>query len=197
MKPKKIGYIRVSTLEQNTSRQLDGLELDHIFEEKMSGANMSDRPVLQNLITYILRPGDELFVDSIDRLARSIEDLLQIIKTLRQKSVTIHFRMEKLTITGKEDPFNDLVVQIFGVVAQFFRSLAARQRDEGIAKAKLRGAYKGRKPKFSPQIAQDIQKMYEEFGNVSYIARYYKVSRSTILKYLRKNNNERTNLESN
>ena len=87
---KKIAYIRVSTFEQNTARQLDGMTFDKTFEDKLSGAN-ANRPSLINMIDYI-REGDEIWIHSIDRLARSLIDLHDLIKQITDKGATVPFK---------------------------------------------------------------------------------------------------------
>ena len=143
----KIGYTRVSTWEQNTARQLVGVALDRVFEEKASGKNIDARPVLQEMLDYI-REGDEVYVHSMDRLARNLKDLLTLVTTITDKGVTLHFVKENLTFEAKEkaSPFNKLLLGLLGSVAQFERELLLERQREGIAQAKARGAYKGRKP---------------------------------------------------
>lgn len=136
-----IGYIRVSTVEQNTARQLDGVELDQVFEDKVSGGTV-ERPQLAAL-RRSLRAGDTLHVHSIDRLARSLSDLLGLVDEFRAKGVALHFHKESLVFTGKPDPMQDLMLNMMGAVAQFERAIIRERQAEGIAKAKERGAYKG------------------------------------------------------
>jgi len=95
---KKIAYIRVSTFEQNTARQLDGLTFDKSFEDKLSGSN-ANRPELINMIDYV-REGDQVWVHSIDRLARSLIDLHKLITEITSKGATVHFKTESLTFDG-------------------------------------------------------------------------------------------------
>ena len=109
-----IGYIRVSTHDQNTARQLDGVHLDKVFEEHASGKN-SDRPALQTCLDYV-RDGDVLHVHSIDRLARNLQDLLSIVTTLKEKGVGN-------SVAGKSDAFQELQLHIIAAVAQFERTL--------------------------------------------------------------------------
>lgn len=143
----KIGYTRVSTWEQNTTRQLVGVPLDRVFEEKTSGKNIDARPVLQEMLGFI-RDGDELYVHSMDRLARNLKDLLSLVTTITDKGVTLHFVKENLTFEAKvkATPFNRLLLGLLGSVAEFERELILERQGEGIAQAKARGAFKGRKP---------------------------------------------------
>jgi DNA invertase Pin-like site-specific DNA recombinase len=141
----KLGYIRVSTIEQNTARQLDGLKLDKVFEDKCSGSN-TERPALNQLKDYA-REGDTVMVHDISRLARNISDLIELIKFFNNKLVTIHFSKENLTFShDSSNPINNLMLTLLGAVYQFEREMILERQREGIAKAKLEGKYKG-KPK--------------------------------------------------
>lgn len=138
-----VGYIRVSTADQNTERQLDGVHLDERFEDKLSGAN-TDRPQLQAMLKYV-RKGDTIHVHSIDRLARSLVDLLEMVQDLNTKGVIIRFHKDNLTFEGgAENPMQTLMFTMMGAFAQFERAVMKERQREGIAKAKERGVYKGR-----------------------------------------------------
>lgn len=138
----QVGYIRVSSADQNTDRQLDGIPLDEVFTDKVSGAS-TDRPALQEMLRFV-RKGDVVHVHSIDRLARSLEDLLSLVKGLNAKGVAVHFHKEQLQFTGAGNPMQELMLSLLGSVAQFERSMIKERQAEGIAKAKAKGVYKGR-----------------------------------------------------
>ncbi|HFQ8053643.1 TPA: recombinase family protein [Pseudomonas putida] len=138
----RVGYIRVSSVDQNVDRQLDGVVLDKVFTEKLSGAT-TDRPQLQAMLDYV-REGDVILVHSIDRLARSLSDLLKLVEDLTKRGVHIYFDKEKLEFTGEDNPTQHLMLSMMGAVAQFERAMIKERQREGIAKAKQRGAYKGR-----------------------------------------------------
>lgn len=138
----RVGYIRVSSVDQNLDRQLDGVALDKVFTEKLSGAT-TDRPQLQAMLDYV-REGDVILVHSIDRLARSLADLLKLVEDLTKRRVHICFDKEKLEFTGEDNPTQHLMLQMMGAVAQFERAMIKERQREGIVKAKERGAYKGR-----------------------------------------------------
>lgn len=138
----KVGYIRVSSVDQNTERQLDGVALDKVFTEKVSGAT-TDRPQLQAMLEYV-REGDTILVHSIDRLARSLVDLLKLVEDLTNRGIHIHFAKEKLEFTGDDSPMQKLMLKMMGSFAEFEREMIKERQREGIAKAKERGAYKGR-----------------------------------------------------
>lgn len=139
----KIGYKRVSTEEQNTDRQeLAGCE--KIFEEKVSGAS-KERKALKDMVDWA-REGDEVVVWSIDRLARDLRDLQDIIAQLLDKGVSVSFVSERLTFSAdKDDAFSRLQLHLMGAFAEFERSIIRKRQAEGIAKAKAKGVYKGRK----------------------------------------------------
>ena len=101
----KIGYKRVSTLVQNTDRQLADLELDRVFEDHASGKNTDQRPQLQELMQYV-RSGDVVYVHSMDRLARNLRDLLKLTEFLLDKGVEIHFIKENLTFEAKTENYH-------------------------------------------------------------------------------------------
>lgn len=185
MPGKDIGYVRVSTHDQNTARQLDGVHLDKVFEEHASGKN-SNRPALQTCLDYV-REGDVLHVHSIDRLARNLQDLLSIITTLKEKGVTVIFHKEKLEFVGngaagKSDAFQELQLHIIAAFAQFERALILERQREGIAIAKREGKYQnvGRKPSLSGKQIEEIRCKQEAGTKVSALAREYGVSRQTI-----------------
>lgn len=138
-----VGYIRVSSVEQNTARQLDGVALDRTFEDKASGST-TNRPKLQEMLEYV-REGDTIHVHSIDRLARSLSDLLDMVSSLKARKVNVQFHKENLLFTSEVNHTQDLMLSMMGAVAQFERAISKERQREGIEKAKVAGAYKGRK----------------------------------------------------
>ena len=182
----KIGYARVSTEDQNLARQLeelDKLKLIKVFTDKSSGKD-TNREGFQQMMDYV-REGDELYVLSMDRLARSTVDLLTVTQTLKDKGVSVHFLKENVHIVhhGNESAISDLLLTMLGAVAQFERSLIRERQAQGIALAKKRGAYKGRKPT-SPAVIAKAQSMIIEGIPKSKIARKLGVSRKTLYKYI-------------
>ena len=142
-KGQRVGYIRVSTVEQNTERQLDGIALDKTFTDKASGKD-AIRPALQAALAYV-REGDTLYVHSLDRLGRNVDDLRRIVSDLTGRGVTVAFVKNSLTFTGdKRDPMATLMLTLLAAFAEFERSLLRERQAEGIAIAKARGVYKGR-----------------------------------------------------
>lgn len=144
MNGKTIGYIRVSTVGQNTERQLDGLALDKVFDEKLSAKTMN-RPKLNEMLEYI-REGDTVIVHDISRLARNIKDLHELVERITAKGVTLKFNKEGLVFTGdKSDAMSQLLLSMLGAVYQFERSILLERQKEGIAIAKKMGKFTGRK----------------------------------------------------
>ena len=181
MTGKNIGYRRVSTLIQNTERQLYGISLDKSFEDKISGKD-TNRPQLHACLDYI-RDGDTLHIHSIDRLARNLFDLLELVKTILAKGVTIHFHKENMVFTpDTENPTQTLYLNILGSIAQFERSLIRERQREGIAIARMKNAYKnvGRKPKLTKEQITEIKAKKEQGIPIAQLSRDYKVSRQSI-----------------
>lgn len=143
-KKMKIGYIRISTVDQNTARQevlMHELGVEQIFLDKMSGKTM-DRPELKRMMTFV-REGDTVIVESISRFARNTRDLLELIEKLTEKKVGFVSKKEAIdtsTPTGK------FMLTVFGAVAELEREYTLQRQKEGIAIAKANGVYKGRKP---------------------------------------------------
>ena len=175
----KVGYRRVSTIDQNLERQDLG-DVDRVFEEKVSGKN-TERAALQDMLSFV-REGDEVVVFSIDRLARDLRDLQTIIQTLNDKGVTIFFISEKLTFNGdSDDAFSRLQLQLMGAFAEFERNIIRKRQAEGIALAKARGVYKGRTKKVDDQKIIDLKRQGKR---VSEIAAGLGVSRMTVYRAL-------------
>lgn len=183
MAGKRIGYIRVSSTDQNTDRQLDGVELDKVFTDKASGKD-TKRPQLQAALDY-LRDGDTLLVHSMDRLARNVEDMLRLVRELTANGVTVQFAKENLTFTGDESPMNTLMLTMLGAFAQFERSLIRERQREGIEKAKAKGVYKGRKPSLDEAQVQELMAKIASGMPKAAVAREFKISRETLYSYIK------------
>ena len=140
MKGHRIGYIRVSTLDQNTERQLENVHVDKVFTDKASGKDVQ-RPQLDLLLSFI-REGDTVVVHSMDRLARNLDDLRRLVQELTQRGIRIEFVKENLTFTGEDSPMANLLLSVMGAFAEFERALIRERQREGIALAKQRGAYR-------------------------------------------------------
>lgn len=151
-----VGYRRVSSIDQNLDRQDLG-EVDKVFEEKLSGKSAKDRPALQAMLDYI-REGDRVVVFSIDRLARDLRDLQDIIQTVNDKGASIAFLSERLSFSAdKDDAFAKLQLQMMGAFAEFERNIIRKRQAEGIAKAKAKGVYKGKKPTIDRERVRELK----------------------------------------
>ena len=181
---KVVGYRRVSSVDQNESRQLDGIDLDKEFTDKASGQSQNGRPQLQAALDYV-REGDVLKVHSMDRLARNMVDLLSLVKQLTDKGVTVEFIKENLTFTGDDSPMNTLLLGILGSIAQFERSLIKERQREGIAIAKKAGVYKGRRRSLTTEQADELRAAVRAGQtNKAALARQFGISRETLYQYL-------------
>lgn len=141
----KIGYIRVSTEEQNTIRQeiiMQELGVEKLYVEKVSGKSTDNRPQLKEMMSFI-REGDVVVVESISRFARSTSDLLKLVEQLREKKVDFVSQKETIDTTTPQGMF---MLTVFGAMAQLERETILQRQREGIEAAKAAGKYKGRKP---------------------------------------------------
>jgi DNA invertase Pin-like site-specific DNA recombinase len=183
MSVQRIGYIRVSTLDQNTERQLDGIELDKTFTDKASGKD-TKRPQLELMLSFV-RSGDTVIVHSMDRLARNLDDLRRIVQTLTGKGVHIEFIKEHLTFTGEDSPMAKLMLSVMGAIHEFDRALIKERQREGIALAKKRGAFKGRRKSLSQAEVAELRQQIEAGARTAQVARELGISRQTLYQYLR------------
>ena len=155
----KIGYIRVSTEEQNTLRQetlMEALGADQVFIDRTSGKS-KERPELKKMLTFA-RKGDIVIVESISRFARNTKDLLELTELLRQKEVIFVSQKEAI---DTNTPAGKFMLTVFGAVAELEREYILQRQKEGIAEAKKQGKYKGRKPAELP----DFDKVYRRWKN--------------------------------
>ncbi len=185
--PIRIGYIRVSTAEQNTDRQLDGEQLTVTFTDKASGKN-ADRLQLQAMLAGNWPAGSVVVVHSMDRLARSLSDLLRIVEQLTARGIAVQFVKEGKTFKGSEtaDPMDKLMLSLLGAFAEYERTLIRERQREGIAKAKERGVYRGRPRRVddAERIAQIVAEATVAGANKSRIAAKHAISRDTLYKYI-------------
>ncbi len=187
MTGKRIGYIRVSSEDQNPDRQLEGVQLDEKFIEKAS-AKTQERPQLQNMLIFARRD-DHVLVHSIDRLARNLRDLQDIVDKLTSKGVSVFFAKENLLFDGSNNSsMSKLLLQIMGSFAEFERSLIHERQAEGIRLARLKKTYKGKKPMFNAEQVVEIKKMRDLGVPIVKIARHFHANRFTIYKYLKVKN---------
>lgn len=177
-----VGYVRVSSQGQNTARQLQGIELDMEFIDKVTGSNL-DREKLQECIAYV-RKGDTLVVDSIDRLARNLRDLQAILEKLTKKGVIVRFVKENLAFTGNDDAMSTLMLQMMGAFAEFERTMIKSRQREGIDVAKKAGKHLGRPKKIDNHFINVVKEKLQRLQSIRSIAKDMNVSRATIYKTL-------------
>lgn len=185
MAGQQIGYVRVSTVEQNTARQLDGVELDKIFEDKCSGKN-TDRPALKACLEYV-REGDTLHVHEISRLARNMADLNRLVDELTAKGVAVKFHKEGLEFNASKatDAMMKLLFQVMGAFAEFERNMIRERQAEGIAKAKAEGKYRGGQDKLDDAQVAELRRLAAEGVSKARLARDFNITRPTVYRYLK------------
>ncbi len=155
-------YIRVSTILQNTERQLLGVGCDRVYEDKASGKD-TNREQFQLMMSN-LRPGDIVNVHSLDRVGRNTKDILSLVETIKEIGATIVFHKENLTFDGsKSDLYSDLMLTILSGFAQFERNIILERQREGIAIAKAKGKYLGRAKKLTNEQLTELKQDFE-FG---------------------------------
>tara|TARA_R110000868_G_scaffold90899_4_gene251964 strand:+ start:1633 stop:2187 length:555 start_codon:yes stop_codon:yes gene_type:complete len=177
-----VGYIRVSSVGQNVARQLVDIKLDKEFVDTITGSTM-DRKNLIACMEYV-REGDTLVVDSIDRLARNLQDLQSIVDSLVKKGVSVKFIKENLTFNSSKDPMANLTLQIMGAFAEFERKMIKARQREGIDAAKKAGKHLGRPIKVDKKFIKVVKEKKESCQSIRSIAKDMNVSRATIYKAL-------------
>lgn len=182
-----IGYMRVSSKDQTTARQLEGIELDEVFEDKVSGA-VRERPQL-DICLKACRKGDTLHIHSVDRLARSLRDVLEILELLMAKGVTVIFHTERLTFSSDTDnPYHTFMLQLLGSVAQLERTISKGRQKEGIAQAKIKGTRSGKpfgQQPLDPSLKPKAIELFEQGINITHIAKQLGVSRGSVYNLLK------------
>jgi len=182
MKGHRIGYVRVSSFDQNPERQLEGVQVDRMFTDKTSGKD-TQRPQLDALLAFV-RQGDTVVVHSMDRLARNLDDLRRIVQGLVKRGIRIEFVKEHLTFTGEDSPMATLMLSVMGAFAEFERALLRERQREGIELAKQRGAYRGRKRLLSPEQVAELRRRVAAGEKKAHLAREFGISRETLYAYL-------------
>lgn len=192
-----IGYARVSSTEQNLERQLDNLKtfgVEKIFTEKQSGKSVENRPVFQEALSFV-RMGDWFVVESIDRLGRNYDEIIETVNCLKEKDIQLMITSLPIIneVIGNRllDKFmKDLIIQILAMVSEQERNESKRRQAQGIQVAKGKGVYKGRPLLYSPN-AKDPQKrviynrvveMLEEDKEISKIAKEVNITRQTVYR---------------
>ena len=181
----KIGYARVSSKDQNLERQTAALKKEkvfRIFTDTASGSS-THRPGLDGALNY-LRPGDQLIVTSMDRLARSLIDLHRLVGDLTARDVSVKFIKEGQTYSLNSTPLAKLMLGLLGSVAEFERSIIRERQAEGIARAKERGVYKGRAKVLTDEQLAQAREWVGEGVPKAEVARRLGIGRTTLYSYL-------------
>lgn len=179
----RIGYVRVSSYDQNPERQIENIKVNKVFIDKASGKD-THRPELDELFSFV-REGDSVVVHSMDRLARNLDDLRRLVQNLTNRGIKIEFVKEGLTFTGEESPMANFMLSVMGAFAEFERSLIKERQLEGIELAKKRGVYKGRKKSLTNELQSELKQRVANGEPKAKIARDYGISRETLYQYLK------------
>jgi DNA invertase Pin-like site-specific DNA recombinase len=183
LRGQRIGYVRVSSFDQNPERQLDQVQVDKLFTDKASGKD-TQRPALDAMLSFA-REGDTVVVHSMDRLARNLDDLRRLVQALTKRGIRIEFIKESLSFTGEDSPMANLLLSVMGAFAEFERALIGERQREGIALAKQRGAYRGRKKALTADRATELRNRAAAGEQKATLAREFRISRETLYQYLK------------
>jgi DNA invertase Pin-like site-specific DNA recombinase len=180
----RIGYKRVSSLDQNTARQLEGVPVDKVFEDYASGKDTA-RPQLQAALEWA-REGDRLVVHSMDRLCRNLGDLRRVVESLTSRGVEVEFIKENMVFTGADTPMSKFMLNIMGSFAELERAMILERQREGVALAKRAGKYLGRQPAIRANNGKlaELEILAAKNTGVAEMARTIGVSRQTIYSWL-------------
>lgn len=184
MKGLRVGYIRVSTLDQKIDRQLESIPLDKKFTDYASGRTM-ERPQFNALIGFV-REGDIVIVHSMDRLARNLDHLRNIIDSLTRKGVSVQFVKENLTFNADSDPLSKLMLSVMGAFSEFEVALIRERQREGISIAKAKGKYMGRKALLNEDQIKQLKDWVAQGMAKTWIAKQLNINRVSIYSYLKK-----------
>jgi DNA invertase Pin-like site-specific DNA recombinase len=185
MAGKRIAYIRVSSEGQNTSRQdlqIEELNVDKIFTEKVSGKNIQDRPQFQMMLDYA-REDDHIYCADLSRWGRSLMDIKSTISDLTKRGVSVTFLKENLTFSGNDDPMSNLLLGILSSLSEWERAVIKSRQMEGVKIAKDKGIYKercGRKPKLTEEQMIEVKQRLAAGDTKAEISRAFGVSRQTV-----------------
>ena len=180
-----IGYVRVSSVDQNLDRQLADVPVERIYQDKTSGKSRA-RPGLEECLRNVRR-GDVLMVHSIDRLARDLYDLQGILKELSEKGVSVKFLKENLEFPpgDKANPFQVMQMQLLGTFAQFERSMIRERQKEGIEMARKKGKKLGRGKGITPGKEEKIRQLKEQGLSARAIGQEVGCSHTSVIRILK------------
>lgn len=184
-KTQTVAYVRVSSIDQNLDRQLEVIgDVDRVFEERISGGSRADRAALLDCIRYV-RDGDTVRVASMDRLARSLGDLRDIVDEITAKGASVEFVKEQQTYSrDSDDAIGRLMLNLLGAFAEFERTLIRERQREGIRIAKAAGKYKGRSRKLTDEQIADARRQISDGVPKAVVARGLGVDRTTLYRML-------------
>jgi DNA invertase Pin-like site-specific DNA recombinase len=175
--------VRVSTVEQNADRQLDGVAVERTFVDRASGKD-TNRPEPEALLKFV-RAGDTVVVHSMDRLARNLGDLLHLVQSLTDRGVAVEFLKEHLAFTGEDAPMATLMLSVMGAVAEFERTLIRERQREGTAVAKQHGVYRGRPRSLHREQIEELRRRVDAGEPRAEIAREFGISRQSLYRLFR------------
>ncbi len=181
---KRIGYVRVSTSDQNPDRQLEGIQLDKKFIDYAS-AKSTNRPQLKTMLDFV-REDDIILVHSMDRLARNLKDLRDLVDSLVKQKIQVHFIKENLQFNGQDSAMSTLLLSLMGAFAEFEYAFIKERQKEGIAVAKKQGKFKGSKKKLNSEKIELLKEELKTRKSKSQIAQELGISRFTLYRYLEK-----------
>lgn len=181
---KTIGYIRVSTTDQNPDRQLENVKLDKKFIDYAS-AKSTNRPQLKMMLDFV-REDDIVMVHSMDRFARNVKDLKELVETLVNKKVQVHFLKENLQFTGESSAASNLVLHMMGAFAEFEYAFIKERQREGIEIAKRKGRFRGKVMKLDDEKIEILKKELQTRKSKTKIAKELGISRFTLYRYIQR-----------
>ena len=184
-KTQTVAYVRVSSIDQNLDRQLEAIgDVDRVFEEKISGGSRTDRTALLDCIGYV-RDGDVVRVASMDRLARSLGDLRDIVDEITAKGASVEFVKEQQSYSrDTDDAIGRLMLNLLGAFAEFERTLIRERQREGIRIAKAAGRYKGRNRKLTDDQITEARRLISTGVPKTTVARGLGIDRTTLYRML-------------
>lgn len=182
MTGKTVGYIRVSTTDQNPDRQLEGVDLDKRFVDYAS-AKSTNRPQLQAMLDFV-REDDVIIVHSMDRLARNLRDLRALVDGLIAKKIRVRFLKENLVFGVKDEPMSNLLLSVMGAFAEFEYSFILERQREGIAAARRSGRFKGTQKKLDDEKIEILKRELQTNKSKTRIAQDLGISRFTLYRYI-------------
>ncbi len=183
MSGKRLGYIRVSTSDQNPDRQLEGIQVDKKFIDYASAISLN-REQLKAIIDYV-RDGDIVIVHSMDRLARNVSDLRRLVDLFLSKKVEVRFIKENLIFNGQDNALSNMLLSVMGAFAEFEHAFIRERQREGIAIAKRKGIHLGRKKILDAKKIEIMKKEFSTGKSKVQIAEEMGVSLASIYRYLK------------